>query len=225
MPLPREIEDTWNFLHKEVTWLHGRWRMYRQLYGTSEARIYALNKVAPTFFGTLQNILLDEVQLALSRLADPARAGRRENLTLETLIEGIDQLGIPYLVTELRKRLEAYWKACEGIVRRRNRRIAHYDLNTLLRAAGESLDAPSRAEIEKALDELRQLMRATYQHFENSYMAYEHFAMFDDADSLLRAVSQALRYRELQQTGQISDDDLILSPIYQELSQTPGSTI
>jgi hypothetical protein len=45
--------------------------------------------------------------------------------------------------------------------------------------------------------------------------------MIDDAESLLRAVSQALRYRELQDTGQISDLDLMESRIYQDLSRTP----
>jgi hypothetical protein len=220
MPLPREIEDIWNFLHREVTWLHGRWRMYRQLYGTSEARVDALNKVAPTFFATLQNILVDEVQLTLSRLADPARTGRSENLTLATLLEGIERLEIAFLAEELRTQLAAHRQACEAIVRRRNTRIAHYDRNT--HAGGEPLDGPSRAEIETALDRLRAYMRTVYQHFENSDMRYDLFVMHDDAESLLRTVSQALRYRELQDAGRISDDDLMQSRIYHEVSRTPG---
>lgn len=72
MPIPIEVSTTWNFLHGEVVWLHARWTMYRQLYGTNAKRIETLNQLAPTFFGTLQGILLDEVQLTLSRLADPA---------------------------------------------------------------------------------------------------------------------------------------------------------
>jgi hypothetical protein len=218
MPVPREIEEIWNFLHREVTWLHGRWRMYRQLYGTSEARVDALNRVAPTFFATLQNILVDEVQLTLSRLADPARTGRRENLTLATLLESLEGLELPFVCDQLRTELETYRQACEAIIRRRNTRIAHYDRNT--HAGGELLDAPSRAEIETALERLRAYMRTVYQNFENSDMRYDLFVMHDDAESLLRAVSQSLRYQELQETGQISDDDLIASRIYQDLSRT-----
>jgi hypothetical protein len=63
-------------------------------------------------------------------------------------------------------------------------------------------------------------MRTVYQNFENSDMRYDLFVMHDDAESLLRAVSQSLRYQELQETGQISDDDLIASRIYQDLSRT-----
>jgi hypothetical protein len=78
-----------------VIWLHGRWSMYEQLFGTSEARIDVLNKVAPTFFSTLQSVLLDEVQLTLSRLSDPERSGRRQNVTLETLMNAIAALPDP----------------------------------------------------------------------------------------------------------------------------------
>jgi hypothetical protein len=224
MPLPSEIDGIWSFLHKEVTWLHGRWRMYRQLYGTSEARVDALNRVAPTFFATLQNVLVDEVQLTLSRLADPARTGRRENLTLATLLETLETLDVAFLTDELRSKLEAYREACEAIIRRRNTRIAHYDRNTHVSAGEGPLDGPSRAEIETALDRLRAFMRLVYQHFESSDMRYDLFVMHDDAESVLRTVSQALRYQELQESGQISDDDLMTSRIYQELSRTsPGS--
>jgi hypothetical protein len=80
MPFPTELSETWQFLHNEVTWLHGRWTMYRQLYGTSPERIELLNRVAPTFFGTIQAVQLDEIQLTLSRLADPVGTGQRRNL-------------------------------------------------------------------------------------------------------------------------------------------------
>ena len=198
MPIPSEIGDTWNFLHQEVVWLHGRWTMYTQLYGTNEARIDALNKVAPTFFAILQGILVDEVQLTLSRLGDPSRSGGRENLALETLTNRIDQLDIPHLAGELRRTLGKFRMACAAIVKRRNRRIAHSDLRTHLRVDSEGLEGPSRAEINAALVELRSFMQTVYQHFQNSLMAYDQFAMTDDANSVLRVVAEALRYRELQ---------------------------
>jgi hypothetical protein len=84
MAIPAGISETWEFLNGEVIWLHGRWSMYGQLFGTSEARIDVLNRVAPTFFSTLQSVLLDEVQLTLSRLSDPARSAVREDADLPT---------------------------------------------------------------------------------------------------------------------------------------------
>src|SRR5215472_2229378 len=106
--MPNEITGTWEFLHGEVVWLHGRWSMYRQLFGTNENRVNLLNKVAPNYFGTIQNIQLDEVQLTLSRLGDPAQTGKRQNLTLETLVGELDALGISDLTSSLKAHLEEY---------------------------------------------------------------------------------------------------------------------
>lgn len=211
MPIPTEISKTWNFLHGEVAWLHGRWTMYRQLYGTSAARIEILNQVAPTFFATLQCILVDEVQLTLSRLGDPAASGRRRNLTLETLVDEIAAIPISLLATESAARLEHFRAKCERIVERRNRRIAHYDYETQRAAEAEGLPNASRQEIEEALSALRDFMRPVYEFFEQSYMAYEHFILNDDANSILRIAGEALRYRELVEAGRIDRTDYALS--------------
>jgi len=44
-----------------------------------------LNESAGTFFNVLQDVLLHDVQLSLSKLGDPADSGSRENMTLEAL--------------------------------------------------------------------------------------------------------------------------------------------
>ena len=211
MPIPTELSPTWTFLHGEVVWLHGRWTMYRQLYGTNAKRVETLNELAPTFFGTLQGILLDEVQLTLSRLADPAVTGKRRNLTLETLLHEVLALPIPELASELTARLDHYRCKCERIIERRNKRIAHYDLDTQRAASTEGQSSASRQEIEGALAALREFMKAVYQFFERSEMAYEHFAMLDDANSVLRFAGEALRYRELVDQGRIDYVDFTTS--------------
>jgi hypothetical protein len=123
------------------------------------------------------------------------------------------------LASELTELLERFRTTCEAIVIRRNRRIAHSDLATLRTTDSDGLKGPSRAEIEAALSALRAVMQRVYQYFMNSYMAYEHFAMTDDANGVLRAVAEALRYRELQKSGQIPDIDLVQSATYRTVSQ------
>ena len=71
MTIPPQLGDTWDFLHRQVLSLHGRWKNFRDLYGASQERIDLLNRTAPTFFAVLGPILLDDVQLTLSKLADP----------------------------------------------------------------------------------------------------------------------------------------------------------
>ena len=183
--------------------------MGHQLYTTSEIRLEALNTVAPTFFGTLQRVLLNDVQLALSRLGDPSRMGRRENLTLETLIEAISGLEEQALAAELSTALGVFRERCTMIVMRRNQWIAHHDIS--LRSPAERLPGVSRQEIEQALDQLRIFMRRVYSHYMNSHMAYEMFVLNDDANNIVRAVAEALRYRELMSQGNIDHADFITS--------------
>ncbi|MDO9611742.1 MAG: hypothetical protein Q7J33_07875 [Serpentinimonas sp.] len=86
---PHEIHALWGTLDTEITWLHGRWIIYRQLYGTSPDRVELLNKSAGTFFNMLQDVLLHDVQLSLSKIGDPAGSGSRENVTLFALPESV----------------------------------------------------------------------------------------------------------------------------------------
>lgn len=211
MPFPTELSETWQFLHNEVAWLHGRWTMYRQLYGTSPERIELLNRVAPTFFGTIQAVQLDEIQLTLSRLADPVGTGQRRNLTLETLLKEIETLRIEGLATELKPLFDRFREACDGIMQRRNKVIAHNDFQTRRPAGANAVAGASREEIEGALDALRAFMRAVYAFFERSHMAYEYFVMNDDSNAVLWAAKEALRYRELTDAGTIDPADIAQS--------------
>jgi hypothetical protein len=135
--------------------------------------------------------------------------GRRENLTLETLIEAISGLEEQALAAELSTDLGVFRERCTMIVMRRNQWIAHHDIS--LRSPAERLPGVSRQEIEQALDQLRIFMRRVYSHYMNSHMAYEMFVLNDDANNIVRAVAEALRYRELMSQGNIDHADFITS--------------
>ncbi len=205
-----EIDELWRAIDYEVTWLHGRWTIYRQLYGTSPDRVDVLNKAAGTFAAMLQDVLLEDVQLGLAKLGDPAasRVGREtfENLTLRTLSEKVIATGA--LVAELPLLIGAYDSACVKIKERRNKRIAHFDLNTMLKKSEASLPGPSRAEIESALDALRKFMNCISLHFTGNNVAYEEVILNSDGDSLISVLKKGLRYRELVRAGEITHDDL-----------------
>src|SRR4051812_32259498 len=49
------------------------WDLYRQLFLASERRIALLNECAGSFFRVLQDVLLDDTTLVLSKLGDPAK--------------------------------------------------------------------------------------------------------------------------------------------------------
>jgi len=85
--MENNFKSVFNALQNEVVWLHARFLSYEKLYGKSEERIALLNASAPSFFHHLQFILLDDIELFLCKLLDPAKQRSKENLTLEQLIE------------------------------------------------------------------------------------------------------------------------------------------
>src|SRR6266850_7702074 len=80
-----ELGRIYNALSNELTWLHVKWNLYRQLYAKSQKRLDLLNQAAGNFFGVLQRTLMDDVLVHLGRLTDSPRIAGRENLTIRRL--------------------------------------------------------------------------------------------------------------------------------------------
>lgn len=109
------------------------------------------------------------------------------------------------LETELPRFLDAYNSACAKARERRDKQIAHFDLNAML---DSKQPGPSRAEVELALEALRGVMNCISLHFTGSQTAYEQIVLMSDGDSLISVLQQGLRYRELVRSGVIPVDDL-----------------
>jgi len=69
-------------LKTEIVDLHLRWIIYRQLYGTSEEAVDVLNRSGSNVFFLLQQLLLDDCALRISKLTDPVDQGKVANLSV-----------------------------------------------------------------------------------------------------------------------------------------------
>jgi AbiU2 len=180
-------------IHYEVVQVHLRWTLYRQLYGASAERDKILQNSAPSFFSKLEEILLDDVQLSLSRLADK----RKKTLKLELLEQGVHHAR----KQELQTKIADFREACKMICERRHNWIAHSNKQALL---DYNITEPSRAEIEKALQALRDVMNCVLSdHIYDSLII-----VGGDGDTLLSVLEEGIRYRELVSNGSIPHDDL-----------------
>jgi hypothetical protein len=204
---PASIQELWAELHSDVVWLHGRWIIYRQLFGTSKERVDLLNESAGTVTWILQERLLHDVQLSLSKIGDPAGSGAKTNLTLRRLEAELRASGEVELATELAPLLKQFDDSCARLRHRRNKWIAHSDLATKLAARATPLSGPSRNEIEIALAALRNVMNCAQLHYTESQTGYEHFMMDSDGSFLLTTLAEGKRYRELVAEGKIPSDD------------------
>ena len=205
--IPTKIDDVYSALSKEVTWLHGRWICYRQLFAESERRIEMLNECASTFFFIIQDVLISEVQVCLSKLTDPAKTGKHDNLSLEQLQLRIEQSGDPSLARSNRITLDALLLEAAPFRAWRNKQLAHLDLLTAMKAAPNPLPDVSRQMIEDALSLVRKYLNAIEHHYNDSEIGYEHFVMSSDGGALLATVRYGLRYEELLVGREIPYDD------------------
>ncbi|MHA1280440.1 MAG: AbiU2 domain-containing protein [Candidatus Helarchaeota archaeon] len=213
--LPDELKHIFGKLENQVNWLYGRWAIYRQLFGISKLRIDLLNESAPTFFRVVQDVLMDYIQLTLSKLADPARTrGGEDNLCLETIYKQVKELKEHVLQSKLKKSLQNFKKKCEAFKVHRDKRIAHFDFNTMIKEKTKFLPRISRQMIENALNELSNFMNIVNTHFTSTETAYEYSIMKYESDTLVEWLKRGLRYEELWREGKIEINDLQKSKYY-----------
>ncbi len=205
--IPGDIGEVFEELKSEITWLHGRWIIYRQLFGCSDTRVALLNECASAFFYVIQDVLLNEVMLALSKLTDSARSRSFANLSLEQLQERIEARGESRLAAEIRVILNDLHSKCGVFRTRRNKRLAHLDLTTAMQSASNPLPGISRQMVEEALQLVREYMNAIEAHYDQSETGYEHFIMSSDGDALVALLKYGLRYDELLRDGNIPMGD------------------
>lgn len=203
--IPSTVAEIYNELQSEVTWLHGRWICYRQLFAHSPKRIELLNESASAFFYIIQEVLLDEVQVSLSKLTDPATSGKHENLSLEQLQKRIEASADKALAEICRALLNKLHTQCEHFRTRRHKKLAHIDLDVALSV--QTLPEVSRHMIEDALLTLRNYLNAIELHFNDTEWGYEDFIMSSDGEALIATLKVGLRYEELVQARKVSLDD------------------
>jgi len=212
MSFPSEIEEVFAEIKEEVIWVHGRWIIYRQLFLHSDKRIDLLNDVASAFFYMIQNLLLEEVQITLSKFTDPARSGKNENLSLEQLQERVEEVGNPELSVKLRSVLNQLQDTCRSCRVWRNKQLAHLDLDTSLKLLPDALPAVTIEQIDAALEITREYLNLLERFYTESETGYEHFIMHSDGDALVEMLKLGLRYDELRKLDKFSWDDLRESP-------------
>jgi hypothetical protein len=214
MPIPALVEPSWKFIWNQIAYLHFQWKIHEQLCGKGQKRMDLLAGDAHNFFGIIQQALLTEVQLTLSKLGDSARSHRFENMTLAKLVEEI-QLIDPNPNAEGAEFYERL-AVCQAdfadksrkVRERRNKYLAHSDYDVALDLRLVPLETPTRAEIEEALKSLTAFMWVIEAHFGEGITVYSQVVTDYDADDLVNLLKQAERYKELIIAGKLPWTDL-----------------
>jgi hypothetical protein len=194
--IPNNIKEVFESIESEIIWLHGKWNIYRQLYGTDEERIILLNRSAQTFFRLVQDVLFNDVILSINRLTDPPRSSGRDNRTFAQLIFLIDTKDHSELVQNLKEKLDILMSQCDPFRIRRNKVIAHSDLMVALSIKSETTPDISRNSIENALKTVRDFMNEINLNFGGNYTAYEHVWLDNDGETMISLLQQFWTHRD-----------------------------
>lgn len=174
-------------LWQEVAGLHMKWAEFVTLFGTKPSRIELLNKVAPEFFSIVQNALWENVLLHITRLTDPQKSGRKQNLSILSMNELIDHPETKATAGDLANKALAATTFCRDW---RNRRIAHRDLDLALANGAVPLELASREKVRDGLKALAAVLNTVESHYAGSTTYFEFKS--DSALSLLYVLDDGL---------------------------------
>ncbi len=193
---PSGTGELFHELWTNVAHLHMNWKNYRSLYGTSPERIDLLKWTASMFFGLLEGILRHDIILSIARLNDPPKSVGKPNASLAYLLDQLaPSLDAPLLGT-LRSRLQDIQNYCDRVKQIRNRLLAHDDLATALNYHPDPLPTISRADIEGALEKLRDFLGEIEEHFRGVRTSHQYVISIDDGEALISKLESALEHEK-----------------------------
>ena len=188
--------------------VHAYWLVFTQLFMGPQEQLDLLDRSAGFFFRVVQDALATDIQLTVSKLADPAesRGGKDQNATIEHLLKDVLHLDAS-LKSELMTLYETFRDASKPLRDLRNKVIAHLDLPTATKTVPPPPEATIK-EVRAALDALAAFMNAVQTHFGEPPTAYGMFGMMGAGPKELVAMLRtADQHIELQRAGKIPWDN------------------
>ena len=196
-------------------WVDARFQLeeYKKLFG-DRVTVEMLNAVGAQFFGNIQQIMLDNLILHITRLTDSPKTGSYRNLSIESLqirIENDANIRNPQRFrdsesrTELSQLVKDAQDTADFARLHRNKRLAHLDRDTIMGyKSAEPLSPIDFNELERALDSIFEVVR------------FVHSKMYPDSDLMNELSYQSgtghFLARERLRTGILCYLDSIIDP-------------
>lgn len=201
---------------QDVTRVHACWKLVTQLFGSQES-VAILNNAAGFAIRAIQDSLIDSVILRITKLTDPAQAGRFQNLSLEYLI-GKLPADADALLDRLRTQLENIRKSTDEVRLIRDKRLAHRDTAYAI-DSDQILPGITRKSIDDSLQRIRDFMHEIQRYYEFEGTVYDMVELGRDGDHLLFHLLCGKRFIELHedaQLGKLTKDD-----VFQKIQELP----
>lgn len=165
------------YLSNEITFLHLKWKEYREIYGNDPAIIEMINEVAGYFFWMHERTLRHDVFFTIARILDPAYSGRgtsKPNATLDKLISELEPHTDSGIIKTWKSELEQLKSESKTLLDIRNKILSHNDFETHVTHSPEILSGISRQQVEELLELIRDLFNKINLQFRNSEVGFNY---------------------------------------------------
>ena len=194
--LPDPIREPFRSIAFEVMWLHAEWDNYCQLFEDKAQQRAILDGTAPACFRIIHHCIKTDIYLSLARLTDPPASAGRANLSLRRLMILLTEAGYSTIADRCRQDLDALLIVCRPIRARRNRRLAHADMATLLSPHNQPLPVIPPPIVNQALSHIRVILNTVEGCFKDSETAYQAVTLRGEAKALLLFLRKGLEASE-----------------------------
>jgi hypothetical protein len=219
-----ELRETHRFLKIQLVSLHSRWHEYKTLFGHSKERVELLNQCAGGFFHAVQFALLQQIELSIVRLLDPA--GQRNgnmNMTFPRLVQLTEVVFQLNQTIHLNGKLQHAHDCSKRLKSRRNKAVAHLDVDAIRKEDQSVLEWPRIEEVDNSLNALAGLANAYEQLAGLPIMIYDATDIRDGSEDLVGHLDSSLRLKELVRDGFLSQELAYPTRFRSKNPKPPGS--
>jgi hypothetical protein len=143
-----EIREHFQEVRGAVLTAQIEWSVAKQLFSSGSDNIELLNWSANYAFWAINRALYLDVVMAISRLTDPAKTGRYDNLSLHRLAAAIEEIDF-VMGKSIKESLQAAKSTFEPLRAVRDRKFAHSDLVDF-----KLTNLPGAESVDKAIEAL-----------------------------------------------------------------------
>jgi hypothetical protein len=178
-PISKALQEKLNTVELEVRKLHFKWIFFVQLFADPK-RVQILNATACSLFQSVEESMLFDILLSITRLTDPPKSSGQENLSFANFIQEIPDGS---LRTQVESLLCQVKEKTKEIRIWRDKKLSHNDLQNTL--GSFPLPPIQKKDLTDSLDHIRGIMNRIHGHFSDTTVLYEQAITSGDGDALL----------------------------------------
>lgn len=185
-----ELEKISGSIFWSVLWIHGKWKIYNQLFIEEESKKLISEVGLQPVFKILQNSLIQDIYMMLNRLLDREEQYSQKNICFELLVKIIRETNED-LADKIETNLQEIRDNTATIRNIRHKYIAHSDYKLNINLDETPIIKPKIKEINSILEKISDLMNLfIYEYEHKPKIAFNKFSMSNDGMDIVNFIKE-----------------------------------